>query len=233
MTAPNVGDAGLGPTTTSTGTETPTGQAPATPPTGQPTDPGTQQQPPAVVDASRTFDAKYVEQLRQEAAGHRTKATGLQTEVDALKAEVTKYKEFMPTQVAELETKITALTEVASKSAADAQDANLKYAVAVEAQQQGYVDPEAALALLDKGKLVWENGTPKNVAALLTELLVAKPYLKAAPSAPLIPNAGPTNPGAAHGSPPLTLDDIKKMKPNEINARWTEVAAVMAQAHKK
>lgn len=231
MTAPNQGDAGLGPTTTPTGTETPPGQVPATPPTGQPTDPSSQQTPPA--DAGRTFDAKYVEQLRQEAAGHRTKATGLQGEVDTLKAEVTKYKEFMPTQVAELETKITALTEVATKSAADAQNANLKYAVAVEAQAQGCVDPEAALALLDKSKVVWETGTPKNVSVLLTELLTAKPYLKASPSTPVIPNAGPTNPGAAHGSPPLTLDDVKKMKPAEINSRWAEVSAVMAQAHKK
>jgi len=203
----------------------------------QPTTTGTPSTAAVTVTSTtnpRVFDEKYVEQLRQEAAGHRTKASTLETQVTSLQEQLKKYEQFMPEQVKTLQSQVESLQTVATKTAQDAKDANLKYAVAVAAQLLGIVDPEAAVVMMDQSKLVWDGGTPKtdSVSAALTTLLEQKPYLKAAPAVPVIPNPGPTNPGAQHGTPPLTLADIKKMKPEEINARWAEVSAVMAQGKK-
>ena len=42
-----------------------------------------------------------------------------------------------------------------------------------------------------------------------------------------------TETGRAEGSPPLTLDEVRKWPPDEINRRWAEVKAVMRAAGAK
>jgi len=222
MTAP-VGDAGLGPTTTPQVTEgTPgNGSAQGVGNVGETTQ----------SDASSTkqFSAEYVEKLRREAAAHRVSAAEALKQSAELSEQLKKYQEFMPQQVDDLTKQVETLTTVAQKTAVDAQDANLRYAVAVAAQQLGIVDPDAAVQLMDRQAIVWDGGIPGNVTELLTTLLERKPYLKAQPSLPIVPNTGPTNPGAGtRPSAALTLDDVKKMSAAEINARWAEVSAVLA-----
>lgn len=95
--------------------------------------------------------------------------------------------------------------------------------VQVTAQKLGIVDPEAAAALLP-------IDTPSDqIEAKLTEMLAARPWLKGQPAAPTISTPA--------GNPPkttttLTMADVQKMTPAEINARWAEVQQVMQNAGK-
>jgi len=99
----------------------------------------------------------------------------------------------------------------------------LKYEVMLAASRMKIVDPEAAYRLLDLSQIEFaEDGTPKNLDQALKDLIKAKPYL-VGPAAP----GSPTNPERPHTS--LTLDEIKRMSPEEINRRWAEVQLVLAQ----
>jgi len=135
----------------------------------------------------------------------------------------------MPQQVAELTSRIETVVQSAADAAERERQANINYQVAVGAQQVGIVDPEAAVALLNKSAIEWDGNEPKNISALLTALLETKPYLKAQTSTPLVPPVvGPTNP-ASPGRPPeaLTLADVRRMKAFEINAQWDAVQAAL------
>jgi hypothetical protein len=95
---------------------------------------------------------------------------------------------------------------------------NRLYQVQLTAQKLGIVDPEAAAALLPA------NTPADQIENQLTLMLAARPWLKGTAAAPV--NTPPGNP-PKQGSG-LTMDQIKTMSTDEINARWAEVAPVLA-----
>lgn len=75
------------------------------------------------------------------------------------------------------------------------------------------------------GKLITvefdDAGMPVNVEAAVNDALAKWPHLKPVSGS----GANPTNPGR---KPQLTMEDVKKMSPDEINRRWDEVQGVLA-----
>lgn len=79
-----------------------------------------------------------------------------------------------------------AALERATRAETELANERLRSAVYTAAMQQGAVDPDAVLALLDRSNLLDKQGQPQGVSEAITLLLEAKPYLKA--------QAGPSRP---------------------------------------
>lgn len=111
-------------------------------------------------------------------------------------------------------------------SALEAQNRTLSLTNAISRSAVRLADPADALKFIDQAKIVYDEKTqvPTNLDELLTELVTAKPYLAGTPGQG--PNE-PTNPQRAGAK--FTIEQIKTMSPEEINANWEEVRKVMAQ----
>lgn len=157
-----------------------------------------------------TFDREYVEKLRKENATYRTKAKEAAELAERVKLEAERAK------LDEVE-RLKAEKADAEKAAetAKAEAARARHLIALAGK---VVDPEDALAIAERAGLVTDDGD------WVARLLEAKPYL-----AP--PQAGVNIPGARNAKKPtLTVEDINKMKPHEINERWDEVQAALKGA---
>lgn len=134
----------------------PTPNPEAAPPAPQPQPAPAPQPAPTVPteNPNETFSRKYVEELRTESAGYRTKAK--------------EYEDKNKT----LEQSVGTLTTKLQTSA-------LKAQIAVEGGKLKIVDADAALALMDKSALKFndEKGEYEGVAEALAKLVEAKPYL--------------------------------------------------------
>jgi hypothetical protein len=181
--------------------ETPNGQAPAGNEVGQ---------APAGQDAEK-FDAEYVKALRAEAAKYRTEA-------NAAKAKVTQFEQAQLTEAQQLQAQAKAAQEAATAAQVELRQARAEAAIAKAAAGAG-VNP----ALL--GRLVMvefdDAGQPTGVEAALAAVLKEYPQLKPAAQ----PGMSATNPGRAIK---LTLDEVRRMTPDQVNARWDEVQQVLA-----
>ena len=117
------------------------------------------------------FDAKYVRELRAEAAEYRKKLRELEGKVKSEEDAKLTEQEKLQKKLVDLE-----------KRNADAQNAmqakTLRYEVMLAASKLGIVDPDAAYRLLDTSSLEFDDeGQPKNVEKALKNLLTNKPYL--------------------------------------------------------
>lgn len=183
-----------------TDTDTPT-TAPEAPEATQPTE--TQQEP------VETFDREYVEKLRKENATYRTKAKEAAEKAEKARLEAERAKldevERLKAEKADVEKRAA---EIEQRAVAAERRASITGKVA---------DATAALKLLDDTKHLNRDGDV-NVEALLKDY----PFL--APTTP----AGVSIPGARSSkTATLTEEDVKRMTPEQINARWPEVQAVL------
>ena len=90
--------------------------------------------------------------------------------------------------------------QTAQKATEQAQVAALRAAVAVEAGKLNIVDPDAALALMDRSEVEHTDDGVTGVTDALTALIANKPYLVAKPGNPRL---DPTN-GGRGAAPDLT-----------------------------
>lgn len=204
------------PTTTTTSTTdattvtvplTTTG-GPTTAATPEPTEPTTPDLDPALLVRER-------EEARKDAARYRNE---LKTLKDAQRAadDATKTEEQKRTdRIAELERTLaerdTALRERAS------------YAAVVDAAARlGAAKPALLHKLIGSDIEFEDDGSPKNVDALVRDFLKANPEFVSTAGRP----TGDAGQGA-RGKSTLTRDQIKAMKPEEVNARWAEVQEVL------
>jgi len=195
----------------------------ATPAGGQSTD-----------GSGRTFSQEDVDRIVAERARH-AKSSALSDllkdlgfeKPDDLKAAVAKQRELEAASKTELERareQLQTLEKEREQWAQEKRAQGLALAVHQAATKLGIVDPEVALALI-QGKVEYDDkGSPQGVEEALAQLLESKPYLKASAQAP---TPGATNPGR---KPQLTREAIQRMSREEINARWDEVSAVLAQS---
>lgn len=129
--------------------------------------------------ADRTFTQADVDRIVQERVA-RVKQTP-PDDYEDLKAAAAKLAELESANKTELEKE----RERAEKAEREAQaatqrakDIALRSAIVSEAAKKNVVDPDAAVALLDKSSLEFDDdGTPKNIAEAMDALLEAKPYL--------------------------------------------------------
>lgn len=216
------------------------GQEP-TPEGGTPVPPTTPENPSAVEPLEappapspeptaepKVFDEAYVKGLRTENANWRIKSKELQdkvdalereklSEVDALKLDVTKYKDdIVPTLTRDVQT----------------------LRVQVEAAKLGIVDPEAASLLLDWKSI--NDGTP--ISDALLNLVEARPWLKQAagqppvppaPTPPVTPPKPPTqsNPAVppAPGARTYTKGELERMSQAEMAPILPDVLLAMKE----
>lgn len=193
------------------------GTPPAPPPTNDPQD----------VKSLPEWAQKALADTRKEAADHRVRAK----DRDELAA---KLKEREDAELSESDKAKKRVTELeAQLQTADGQRKQLalEREIEREARKLNIVDEEAALALLDKSRLEFEGDKPKNVSALLADLVKSKPYLVQGAYTPPNSTNGSTGGG---GAGTLSLETIRKMSPQEI-ARLpkAEYDKVLAAANQK
>lgn len=169
-------------------------------------------QAPAGQQTEQTFDAAYVKQLRQEAAKYRKEAQEAQAKVQNFEA-----AQMTESQRAKAEADAAKAAALAAQT--ELRKARGDVAIAREAVKHG-VDPALLAKLVDLE--FDDSGAPVNVDSAVVAVLNSYPQLKPAAPAP-----GATNPGRKSA---LTMDAIKRMSAEEINARWDEVSAVMEAA---
>lgn len=160
------------------------------------------------ITSQEEFDRRLRDRLTRQKAQF--------SDYDALKDKASKFDELEAANKTELEraqTRTAELEHQVTEVAARAQEALLRSAVISEAARKNVVDPDAALALLDRTVLEFDDaGVPKNMGDAIDSLLEAKPYLagtRAAGSADL----------GARGSNvagQLTRDDLKTMSDEDI-----------------
>lgn len=158
----------------------------------------------------KTFDESYVKKLREEAAGWRTKA-------QEAAAKISDFEKAQMTEAERLKAEAQEAKAQAEAAKAQAKQALAQAEIAKHAAKAG-LDPTLAQRLVDVQ--FDDAGQPTGVDEAINNLLQQYPMLKAGSF-----EAGATNPGRQNR---LTLDDIKKMSPDEINRRWDEVQKTMA-----
>lgn len=188
------------------------------PTTGQEPTPAGQVPPenntaPAKTDGQepKVFDEAYVKTLRQEAAQWRKEA-------QEAKAKVSSFEQQQMSEAERLQAQAKEAQEAAQRARTELQHARAEVAVARAAATLG-VDPRKLAKLVTVE--FDADGQPVNVDQAAAAVLNEWPELKAPAAVP-----GATNPG--RGPRKLTLEDIKKMSPEEINSRWAEVQATLA-----
>jgi hypothetical protein len=87
------------------------------------------------------------------------------------------------------------------------------------------VKPRTAEKLILNAVTFSDDGTPTNVRALLEAEIAADPNLVDRPAATSMPANGDS--GRRNGKT-LTLEDVRAMTPDQINARWAEIEPLMA-----
>lgn len=163
---------------------------------------------------ARTFTEEQVNRIVQERLA-RQKAQF--KDYDELKDRAARLQELEDAQKSELEKaqeRAVQLEKQAADAAARAQDAVLRSAVVAEAARKNVVDPDAAVALLNKESLVLgDDGAPTNIAEAMDELLKAKPYLVGGGR-----GSGSADLGARGGGVQgqITREQLKTMSHDEI-----------------
>jgi hypothetical protein len=143
----------------------------------EPKTPDTQAEPKAP-EPTRSFSQTDVDRIVQDRlAREHQKYEGF----DELQKKAAQFDKLEEEQKSELQ-KALDRVEKAEKDSTDAttrvHDAILKTAVAVEAAKKNVIDIDAALALIDRAALEFDDdGNPKNIAETMDALLKAKPYL--------------------------------------------------------
>lgn len=186
--------------------------APSTPPVSTP--PAPDPIPPATPTEPKAYDEKYVKDLRDEAAGHRTKANEWKT----------KFEELERAALSEADRIKADLTKATGETIPGLQAENRRLRVEKEAVTLGIVDPEAAVKLVDWSQVA----TDADVQRELVSLLERKPYLKATPSTTLVPvsTTSPAAPPATEGGPKrYTRTELTKMTPQEAADQIEDIRA--------
>lgn len=115
----------------------------------------------AAPEARATFSAEYVRELRQEAARYRVRLASLERELEQERE------------------RAKALEQERAKIEDRARERTLQSAIMREAARLGVVDAEIVARLIDRAAIEFdEQGEPRNVGALVEELIKAKPYLR-------------------------------------------------------
>jgi hypothetical protein len=216
------------------------GQAPnSTTPTGQAPDgqqPGQQPQSQmvdfnAINDKGERlyFDREAMEGARSEAANYRTLYQQAKSVLEAQAApDKDKDKGNKPTpapQDGEAQQRLQALE--ARERQLTIQNAVLSEAARTDGDRKRFINPSDAVALADLSAVqIGKDGKVTGVAEALKALAESRPHLLDTGSGGGT-GGGAVNPGRQVA---LTIDDINKMTPDQINQKWDEVQAVLKQS---
>lgn len=166
--------------------------------------------------AERTFSQAELDRVVKERLARQKAQFG---DYDDLKTKATEYDKLAEAQKTELQKAQDRAAELEQKMTAAeqrAQETALKAAVISEAAKKNVIDPDVAVALIDKGALEFgEDGSPMNVAELVDALLEQRPYLVAASGG----SRGNADLGARSGGTgpqQVTREALARMSPQEV-----------------
>lgn len=163
----------------------------------------------------KTFTEEQVNKIVQERLAREQKKYA---DYDDLKAKASKFDELDEQNKSELQKandRAAKLERDLADATAAAQDSLLRSAVISEAAKRKVVDPDAALALVDRSLLEFgDDGSPTNIADAMDQLLKAKPYLVGGGTG----TRGSADLGArgGDGKGQLGRDALKTMTPEQI-----------------
>ena len=167
-------------------------------------------------EPAEKFDAEYVKQLRAENAKHRTQ----------LKDVTAQLEQFKQAQMSETEKAAARLQQLEAENArliTAQRDNALRSAITTAAARLGVKHVDAALKLIDTSVLdIGDDGKVSGADAAMRDLVKLYPGLFGAAS----DNPGNPDTGQRGG---LTLDEIKRMTPEQYLERKAEVDAVLAK----
>jgi len=193
------------------------GQAPNTAPPGQePTtnpqpQPGGQDPQAGGLDALPDWARTEIRSLRAESAGRRKK-------LEELEGRVKSFEERDQTEAEKLQKAAAEAQQKAEAAEARARGIALRAAIEREARKLNVVDEDAAARLLDLDAVEYDGDSPRNIPALLQDLVKARPYLVAQAAAT---GGSPSNP-PRDTARQLTRDDIARMTPEQINEAYAK-----------
>lgn len=165
-----------------------------------------------------TLDADAIKaelaRARKEAAKYRTELRKFQDAEEARKQASMSAAEKLQAEYEGLQAKY-------AKAEADRREALIRAAVTAAASNAGFVDVDDAMRLLPTDEIEVDGDRVAGVDGLVAKLVASKPYLTKRQTAP-----SPTNPSSPSR---LTLEAIKRMSPQEINANWDAVQDVLSK----
>lgn len=170
-------------------------------------------------EQAEKFDAEYVKSLRSENAQHRTR-------LKAVEAELSQFKQAQMSETEKAAARLQQLEAENAKLITAQRDNALRSAITTAAARLGVKHVDAALRLIDTSALdIADDGKVSGADAAMRDLVKQYPGL----FGPGPDNAGNPDTGQRGG---LTLDEIKRMTPAEVQARMDEVQAVLAKQGK-
>lgn len=173
-------------------------------------------------------ETDLVKQLRSEAAAHRVESKANKKALDEALAKLKQFEDSGKSEAEKTAAELNELRNYKTTGESRYNDLLMKEAVTRLSlpNKLNIVDPEAALALVDRSGILKDGEVDMEVlSARLNTLLEARPYLKAN-ARPQPPNLPPTNGGRGNGAQ-LTREMLKSMSPDEINKRWDEVQLLL------
>lgn len=127
-------------------------------------------------------------------------------------AEFDKLNDAQKTELQKANDRAAALERDLATATEERQASLLRAAVVAEAAKRNVVDPDAAVSLIDRSAIEFDDdGAPTNIAEAMDSLLTAKPYLAGGG------RRGSADLGARHGDAgQVTREQLKTMTPEQI-----------------
>jgi len=131
----------------------------------------------------QTFSKDYVDALRSEAAGYRTKHRELESKFKELEDKLNGKSEAEKTEAEKAEARARAAEEKAEAAEKRIRSTTTRAAVEREARKLEIVDEDVAYRLLDLEEIEYDSeDRPINLATMLKDLVKAKPFLVGKPA---------------------------------------------------
>lgn len=129
---------------------------------------------------SGKFDAAYVQQLRAEAAKHRTERNAFEKRLKEFEAKESERKKSEMSELERLKVELAEAKQSAEAAQRISQERLVRGAIIAEAAKAGFVDPDDAWRLVnasDTSITVDENGQVAGTDKAIKILIKTKPYL--------------------------------------------------------
>lgn len=166
------------------------------------TDEQVEGQEPETEEATDSFDREYVEGLRGEAAKYRTKLRDTQQEVESLTSKLKKFEDAQKSELERLTEEKAELERRAIDLEREMTESAIQADIKIQAAKLNIIDPEAAVVLIDRNDITYDEGKVTGVDKALKKLLKEKPYLTGEDK-----EVPPPTPGV--GDKPLDGSDVQ------------------------
>lgn len=167
----------------------------------------------------KSYDEGYVKKLRDENANRRVREQEARTQLETLQAQLKEYEDAKLTEAEKMQRELEELRTKSTSESTRAREAELSYQVALNASTYGIGDVKAAIKLMDRESLQFDDrGRISNLQDALETLKTEYPSLNVAAQRQVsAPNTGVTNPSKPTATKRYTRADLKGMSPQKVS----------------